>query len=147
MLIFVLLHTVIFLNELWYLAALLLKLQKQISEVPINSKELGFTKPGPYIYELLADLNITKETVSKLIDIIKFAVELLQEDKLQKGLDNACRLQSIIDILNIIFRDNGTAHATFYRVSFKLMNVCSWHSQVQILWIFSVNINFCWCHA
>ncbi|KAJ0076402.1 hypothetical protein Patl1_34125 [Pistacia atlantica] len=46
------------------LRALLLKLEKRIAEVPINSKEL----------------------------------------------------QSIIDILNIIFRDKGTAHAAFYRV-------------------------------
>ncbi|XP_031265333.1 regulator of telomere elongation helicase 1 homolog [Pistacia vera] len=98
------------------LRALLLKLEKRIAEVPINSKELGFTKPGPYIYELLADLNITKETASKLIGIIEEAAELLRDDKLQKGLDTACRLQSIIDILNIIFRDKGTAHAAFYRV-------------------------------
>lgn len=113
---------VIFLNELCYLAALLLKLEKRIAEVPINSKELGFTKPGPYIYELLADLNITKETASKLIGVIEEAAELLRDNKLQKGLDTACRLQSIIDILNIIFRDKGIAHAAYYRVSFKLMN-------------------------
>ncbi|KAL7162433.1 hypothetical protein ACSBR2_042843 [Camellia fascicularis] len=41
------------------LRALLLKLEKRIAEVPIESKEFGFTKPEPYIYELLADLNIT----------------------------------------------------------------------------------------
>lgn len=102
-----------------YLAALLLKLEKRIAEVPINSKELGFTKPGPYIYELLADLNITQETASKLIDIIDEAAELLEEDKLQKRKSSACRIESIGNILKIIFRDKGTAHAEYYRVSFK----------------------------
>ncbi|KAJ6700879.1 DNA REPAIR DEAD HELICASE RAD3/XP-D SUBFAMILY MEMBER [Salix koriyanagi] len=39
------------------LRALLLKLEKRIAEVPIESKELGFTRPGPYIYELLEKKN------------------------------------------------------------------------------------------
>lgn len=60
-------------------AALLLKLEKRISEVPIESKELGFTKPGPYIYELLADLNITQKTATMLIDITEEACLLLEE--------------------------------------------------------------------
>nr|POE50998.1 isoform 5 of regulator of telomere elongation helicase 1 [Quercus suber] len=52
------------------LKALLLKLEKRIAEVPIQSKEMGFTRPGPYIYELLADLNVTHETTSMLTNII-----------------------------------------------------------------------------
>lgn len=67
-------------------AALLLKLQKRISQVPLESKELGFTRSGPYIYELLDDLNITNDTASKLIGIVDEAVILLQEGKLQKSL-------------------------------------------------------------
>jgi regulator of telomere elongation helicase 1 len=47
--------------------------------VPIESKELGFTKPGPYIYELLADLNIKHDTATMLIDIIDEAAVLLEE--------------------------------------------------------------------
>lgn len=47
--------------------------------MPIESKELGFTKPGPYIYELLGDLNVTTETATMLIDIIDEAVLLLEE--------------------------------------------------------------------
>ena len=47
--------------------------------MPIDSKELGFTKPGPYIYELLADLNVTTKTATMLIDIIDEAVLLLEE--------------------------------------------------------------------
>lgn len=62
-----------------FLAALLLKLEKRIAEVPIESKELGFTKPGPYIYELLADLNVKHDTANMLIDIIDEAVVLLEE--------------------------------------------------------------------
>ncbi|XP_015867293.3 regulator of telomere elongation helicase 1 homolog isoform X1 [Ziziphus jujuba] len=98
------------------LRALLLKLEKRIAEVTIQSKELGFSKPGPYIYELLADLNITHETASKLIDIIKDAVELLEEDNQRKVKGTICRLESISDILNLIFRDKENAHANFYRV-------------------------------
>ncbi|XP_021298609.1 regulator of telomere elongation helicase 1 isoform X2 [Herrania umbratica] len=98
------------------LRALLLKLQKRIAEVPIESKELGFTKPGPYIYELLADLNITHETASKLIDIIEEAAMLLEEDKQQDTKGSGCRLESIGNILKSIFRDKGNNHADYYRV-------------------------------
>lgn len=102
-----------------YLAALLLKLEKRIAEVTIESKELGFSKPGPYIYELLADLNITQETASKLIEIIEEATELLEEDNQRKAKGTVCRLESISDILNIIFRDKDNAHAKSYYVSLK----------------------------
>ncbi|GAV72683.1 DEAD_2 domain-containing protein/Helicase_C_2 domain-containing protein [Cephalotus follicularis] len=98
------------------LRALLLKLEKRIADVTIKTKELGFTQPGPYIYELLADLNITHETASKLIDTIEEAVVLLEEDKLQKSKGTVCRLESFSDILKIIFRDKGNAHAEYYRV-------------------------------
>ncbi|XVE52106.1 hypothetical protein DITRI_Ditri02bG0095600 [Diplodiscus trichospermus] len=98
------------------LRALLLKLQNRIAEVPIESKELGFTKPGPYIYELLADLNITHETASKLIDIIEDAALLLEEDKQQDAKGSGCRLESIGNILKSIFRDKGNGHADCYRV-------------------------------
>lgn len=110
-----------------YLAALLLKLEKCIAEVPIDSKELGFTRPGPYIYELLADLNITPDTVSDLNAIIEDAALLLEEDKLQQGKNTGCRLESIGDILKIIFRDNDkkNAHAECYRVSFEPIDMFS----------------------
>ncbi|OMO54112.1 Helicase-like, DEXD box c2 type [Corchorus capsularis] len=98
------------------LRALLLKLQKRIAQVPIESKELGFTKPGPYIYELLADLNITHETSSKLIDIIEEAAQLLEEDKKQDTKGSGCRLESISNILKTIFRDGNNGHADCYRV-------------------------------
>ncbi|KAK8630059.1 hypothetical protein V6N13_078870 [Hibiscus sabdariffa] len=98
------------------LRALLLKLQKRIAEVPIESKELGFTKPGPYIYELLADLNITHETASKLIDIIEDATLLLEEDKKHDAKGSGSRLESIGNILKSIFRDKGNRHADSYRV-------------------------------
>ncbi|KAK8503390.1 hypothetical protein V6N12_034785 [Hibiscus sabdariffa] len=98
------------------LRALLLKLQKRIAEVPIESKELGFTKPGPFIYELLADLNITHETASKLIDIIEDATLLLEEDKKHDAKGSGSRLESIGNILKSIFRDKGNRHADSYRV-------------------------------
>ncbi|XP_027167698.1 regulator of telomere elongation helicase 1 homolog isoform X1 [Coffea eugenioides] len=103
------------------LRALLLKLEKRIAEVPIDSKELGFTKPGPYIYELLADLNVTTKTATMLIDIIDEAVLLLEEDANisddggQKTKGTVCRLESMGDIFKLIFRDNYS-HANNYRV-------------------------------
>ncbi|KAL6972803.1 Regulator of telomere elongation helicase 1 [Sarracenia purpurea var. burkii] len=106
------------------LRALLLKLEKRIAEVPIESKELGFTKPGPYIYELLADLNITYKTATMIIGIIEEAALLLEEDTNvthsggpgpHKVQGTVCRLESMGDILRIIFRDGGRAHAEYYR--------------------------------
>lgn len=101
----------------FFFPAILLKLEKRIAEVPIGSKELGFTKPGPYIYELLADLNITHETASKLTGIIEEAALLLEEDKQRRANGTVCRLESIGNILKIIFREKDNAHANFYRVS------------------------------
>lgn len=49
--------------------------------MPIES-ELGFTRPGPYIYEFLAEIKITYETVSMLIDTIDQATALLEDGKL-----------------------------------------------------------------
>ncbi|KAG5229076.1 regulator of telomere elongation helicase [Salix suchowensis] len=98
------------------LRALLLKLEKRIAEVPIESKELGFTRPGPYIYELLGDLNVTHNTATMIIDIIKDAAVLLEEDKQDKSKGTGCRLESISDMLNIIFREKNNSHANFYRV-------------------------------
>ncbi|KAJ8553380.1 hypothetical protein K7X08_024058 [Anisodus acutangulus] len=105
------------------LRALLLKLEKKIAEVSIDSKELGFTKPGPYIYEFLADLNITQKTANMLIDIIEEATVLLEEDantteggKTNKAKSTVCRLESMGDILQQIFRDDGNPHAQYYRV-------------------------------
>ncbi|XP_027342046.1 regulator of telomere elongation helicase 1 homolog isoform X1 [Abrus precatorius] len=98
------------------LRALLLKLEKRIAEVPIESKELGYTKPGPYIYELLADLNITHKTASKLTDIIAVASNLLEEQNQQKSTGTICRLDRIGEILDIIFRDVTAARAKYYRV-------------------------------
>lgn len=99
------------------MAAVLLKLEKRISEVPIESKELGYTKPGPYIYELLADLNITHDSVPKLIKTLEDATVLIEKENQNKATRSICRLESITDMLNIIFRDADNNHAKSYRVS------------------------------
>ncbi|KHN32605.1 regulator of telomere elongation helicase 1 homolog [Glycine soja] len=101
------------------LRALLLKLEKRIAEVPIESKELGYTKPGPYLYELLADLNITHKTASKLRDIVAVASTLLEEHNQQKSTGTVCRLDRIGEILDMVFRDGRTAHAKYYRVHLR----------------------------
>ncbi|XP_028756069.1 regulator of telomere elongation helicase 1 homolog isoform X2 [Neltuma alba] len=101
------------------LKALLLKLEKRIADVPIESKELGYTKPGPYIYEFFSDLNITHKTASKLKRTIEDAGVLLEEDTQQKASSTNFRLDSISDIIDIVFRDEGNAHAKYYRVHVK----------------------------
>ncbi|XP_042057083.1 regulator of telomere elongation helicase 1 homolog isoform X1 [Salvia splendens] len=104
------------------LRALLLKLEKRIAEVPIESKELGFTKDGPYIYQLLSELNITQKTADMLTGIIEKACILLQEGEnvtggggTHKTNSSVFRLESIGDIFGLIFKDNSTAHAQYYR--------------------------------
>uniref|UniRef100_A0A803LEM4 Regulator of telomere elongation helicase 1 homolog n=1 Tax=Chenopodium quinoa TaxID=63459 RepID=A0A803LEM4_CHEQI len=104
------------------LRALLLKLEKRIAEVPIESKELGFTRPGPYIYELLADLNVTSKTASMLTGNIEEAVLLLEEESIcqrsqsKESHGTSCKLETMGDILNMIFRDGDTSHAKYYRL-------------------------------
>lgn len=43
---------------------------------------MGFTRPGPYIYEFLAEMKITYETVTMLIDIIDQGTALLEDGTL-----------------------------------------------------------------
>jgi regulator of telomere elongation helicase 1 len=56
-----------------------LSLEKKISELAIESNELGYTKAGSYIYEFLSELNITSETSKKLIETIDSASLLIEE--------------------------------------------------------------------
>eukprot|EP01018_Ginkgo_biloba_P023975 Gb_04351 [translate_table: standard] len=105
------------------LKALLLKLEKRINEVPIQSEELGFTRPGPYIFEFFSDLNITTETASMLIDTIDHAASLLEDEvnlssvPIQpKAKGTTCRLQTLRDAFKIIFRGGDSSHAASYRV-------------------------------
>ncbi|KAF3320976.1 regulator of telomere elongation helicase 1 [Carex littledalei] len=103
------------------LKALLTKLEKKVGEVVIQSKEQGFTRPGSYIYEFLSDLNITFETANMLMDTIENAAQLLEEgNNAASGAETkpkgtVCRLETIRDVLNIIFRDGGKSHSLFYR--------------------------------
>lgn len=101
------------------LAGLLLKLQELIYKVPILKRDQGFTKPGPYIYEMLKSLNITHETAPKLIGTVEEAAVLLEEEKQRTATNAGSKLEIIADILKLIFRENGSNHADVYRVSFK----------------------------
>ncbi|KAM0928809.1 hypothetical protein ACQ4PT_002001 [Festuca glaucescens] len=103
------------------LKALLMALEKKISELVIESKELGYTKPGIYIYEFLSELNITSETSKKLIETIDSASLLLEEGNSgetkagAKAKSTVSRLETIRDMLDIIFRGGGQGHAKYYR--------------------------------
>nr|KYP46912.1 Regulator of telomere elongation helicase 1 [Cajanus cajan] len=121
------------------LRALLLKLEKRIAEVPIESKELGYTKPGPYIYEMLADLNITHKTASKLVNIIAVASTLLEEHNQQKSTGTVCRLDRISEILEIVFRDGRTAHAKYYRVHVREVEARGGNGSKGILRLIRMN--------
>ncbi|ESQ26992.1 hypothetical protein EUTSA_v10018072mg [Eutrema salsugineum] len=98
------------------LKGLLLKLQELISKVPIPKREEGFTKPGPYIYEMLKSLNITHETAPKLIGTVEEAAMLLDEEKQRTATNAGSKLEIIVDMLKLIFRENGSNHADVYRV-------------------------------
>ncbi|CAG7905096.1 unnamed protein product [Brassica rapa] len=98
------------------LRGLLLKLQELISQVPIPEKDEGFTKPGPYIYEMLKSLKITHETAPQLIGTIEEAAVLLDEEKQRTATSAGSKLGIIVDMLKLIFRENGSNHADDYRV-------------------------------
>ncbi|KAG6543819.1 hypothetical protein Mapa_014659 [Marchantia paleacea] len=104
------------------LRALLLELEKRINEVTIDSSELGFTRPGSYIYEFLAPMKINWETAAMLIDTIEQATSLL-EDEVSTGARGPARsagttyrLHSLRDALRLIFRGSETSHSNCYRV-------------------------------
>ncbi|CAL4955580.1 unnamed protein product [Urochloa decumbens] len=103
------------------LKALLMALEKKIGELVIESKELGYTKAGSYIYDFLSELNITSDTSKKLIETIDCASLLLEEGNSAEtgsGVQAKApvsRLESIRDILDIIFRGGGQNHAKYYR--------------------------------
>ncbi|KAL0808272.1 hypothetical protein Bca101_100764 [Brassica carinata] len=98
------------------LKGLLRKLQELISQVPIPKKDEGFTKPGPYIYEMLESLNITHETAPKLIGTVEEAAVLLDEEKQRTVTNAGSKLGIIADMFKLIFRENGSNHADAYRV-------------------------------
>ncbi|ANM58743.1 RAD3-like DNA-binding helicase protein [Arabidopsis thaliana] len=98
------------------LKGLLLKLQELISKVPIPKRDEGFTKPGPYIYEMLKSLNITHETAPKLIGTVEEAAVFLEEEKQRTATNAGSKLEIIADMLKLIFRENGSNHADVYRV-------------------------------
>ncbi|KAM3349771.1 hypothetical protein ACQJBY_022567 [Aegilops geniculata] len=100
--------------------ALLMALEKKIGELVIDSKELGYTKPGSYIYEFLSELNITSETSKKLTETIDSASLLLEEGNSGetkagvKAKSTVSRLETIRDMLDIIFKAGGQNHAKYY---------------------------------
>ncbi|KAI5070881.1 hypothetical protein GOP47_0013132 [Adiantum capillus-veneris] len=102
------------------LKALLLELDKRISEVPLSS-DMGFTKPGPHIFDFLADIKINHDTITMLLDTIDNATNLLEDDanagsvKLHKRPGSSSRLQLLRDALRIVFRGNDQSHARCYR--------------------------------
>ncbi|KAM3349770.1 hypothetical protein ACQJBY_022567 [Aegilops geniculata] len=102
------------------LKALLMALEKKIGELVIDSKELGYTKPGSYIYEFLSELNITSETSKKLTETIDSASLLLEEGNSGetkagvKAKSTVSRLETIRDMLDIIFKAGGQNHAKYY---------------------------------
>lgn len=107
---------------LFSLAGLLLKLQELISQVPIPDKDEGFTKPGPYIYEMLKTLDITHDTAFQLIGTLEEAAVLLDEEKQPTVTNGASNLGILVDMLKLIFRENGSNHAEDYRVNFFIFH-------------------------
>lgn len=71
------------------------------------------------MYEMLKGLNITHETAPKLIDTVEEATVLLDEEKQRTGTNTGSKLEIIVDMLKLIFRENGSSHADVYRVSVK----------------------------
>ncbi|KAG2598765.1 hypothetical protein PVAP13_5KG398007 [Panicum virgatum] len=126
------------------LKALLMALEKKIGELVIESKELGCTKAGSYIYDFLSELNITSDTSKKLIETIDCASLLLEEGNSAETGPGAqakatvCRLESIRDILDIIFRGGGQDHAKYYRqTSGDALKVLGKSSRTLSWWCFN----------
>ncbi|MCO5548021.1 hypothetical protein L7F22_001477 [Adiantum nelumboides] len=102
------------------LKALLLELDKRINDVSLSS-DTGFTKPGPHIFEFLAEIKINHDTITMLLDTIDNATNLLEDEanvgsvKLHRRPGISSRLQALRDALRIVFRGHDQSHARCYR--------------------------------
>ncbi|KAG9459287.1 hypothetical protein H6P81_003795 [Aristolochia fimbriata] len=96
-------------NNLAMLRDFLVDLDKRIMAVPIESRELGFTRPGAHIYELFGDVVPKVKKVSEIIN----EATLILEDAAQSTV---CRLDGMKNILDVVFRDDDKGHAKYYKV-------------------------------
>lgn len=65
---------------------------------------------------MLKSLKITHETAPQLIGTIEEAAVLLDEEKQRTATSAGSKLGIIVDMLKLIFRENGSNHADDYRV-------------------------------
>jgi len=95
-------------QELNVLKKVWCNLERVIEQLPLElHKDTGckvFLRPGDYVYEFLAQHNITVKTVDMLVKHVERAVEWVMGAAERSGFDGECRgLQRMLEILKFLF--------------------------------------------
>ena len=72
-------------NDFRGAAALLKKLEDRIKQLADSASKDGFTRPGPYLFDLLGSIGLRAETLGMMLDVMEKAKALLSEKDAQHG--------------------------------------------------------------
>ncbi|XXQ39088.1 Helicase ATP-binding domain-containing protein [Plasmodiophora brassicae] len=89
----------------------LMDLEKLIANIPITDRTLGFTREGPYIFDILGKVGILEGDHERLHQLLDNLILVCRERK-----DPDCGLRQLRDALSIAFRAGRASSAKQYRV-------------------------------
>ena len=72
-------------NDFRGAAALLKKLEDRIKQLADSAPKDGFTRPGPYLFDLLGSIGLRAETLGMMLDVLEKAKALLGDRDAQQG--------------------------------------------------------------
>ncbi|XP_066274756.1 regulator of telomere elongation helicase 1-like [Branchiostoma lanceolatum] len=98
-------------TELIKLKSMLLELEKKIDSLPLPANGTGLTRPGSYIYELFAELQITFETAPILLDVLDKVVAYATTNTGTSVVfgNKAAGVSKLGDVLKIAFSHDSSA--------------------------------------
>ncbi|XP_071118557.1 regulator of telomere elongation helicase 1-like [Haliotis cracherodii] len=101
------------LEDILKLKETLRQLEEKIDEIHIPGGGQGLTKPGMFMFELLAQVNITFETRSSVLDVLDKVVAHLNNDGSSSSLHSkGAGLSKFMDTLKIVFSQDVGSNMT-----------------------------------
>ncbi|KAI8485458.1 Regulator of telomere elongation helicase 1 [Branchiostoma belcheri] len=98
-------------TELIKLKSMLLELEKKIDSLPLPANGSGITKPGSFLYELFAELQITFETAPILLEVLDKVVSYATTNTGTSVVfgNKAAGVSKLGDVLKIAFSHDSSA--------------------------------------